>query len=69
MLIPASRDNLPTVERSQFSVEFAGVVMTRAPVDHFAIGLLIKSEMIDPVKPTTSEKTSKLPRFSPVPYR
>jgi len=30
--------------------------MTRAPVLHLAIGLLIRSEMMEPVKPTTSEK-------------
>ena len=43
--------------------------MTRAPVDHFAIGLLISREKIEPVKPTTSENTISIGRFSPVPVR
>jgi hypothetical protein len=50
---------------SHSSVELAGWSMTRAPVDHLAIGLLISSEMIEPVKPTTSENTSSAPTLIP----
>ncbi len=41
--------------------------MTCAPVLHFAIGFDISSEMMAPVKPTTSEKIARPPRFSDLP--
>ena len=38
----------------------AAASMTCAPVDHFAIGFDIRSEMIEPVKPTTAENSEQL---------
>jgi len=52
---------------SHNSVDEVGLSMTRAPVLHLAIGLLINREKIDPVKPTTSENTSRLPRCRVLP--
>ena len=44
-------------------------MITRAPVDHFAIGLEMRSEMNEPVNPTTAENTSNMPMFSPLAVR
>jgi hypothetical protein len=38
-----------------------GCSITCAPVDHLAIVFDIKSEMIEPVKPTTAENASSEP--------
>src|SRR5450830_69246 len=65
MATPARSARLRTVFTSHSSVELAGWSITRAPVDHLAIGLLISSEMIDPVKPTTRENTSRAPTLMP----
>src|SRR3569832_2440891 len=65
MAMPARSASLLTVSSSQNSVEFDGVSITCAPVDHLAIGLLISSEMMEPVKPTTSENTSSIGRLRP----
>ena len=46
-----------------------GASITRAPVDHFAIGLLINKEKMAPVNPTTSENAINVPRFKPLPAR
>ncbi|MNN51076.1 hypothetical protein D3C81_1656940 [compost metagenome] len=63
--MPARCASLLTVSISHSSVLDDGASITRAPVDHFAIGLLINSEMMEPVKPTTSENTSSIGRFRP----
>ena len=47
----------------------SGLSITRAPVDHFAIGLEISSEKIAPPKPTTSENTSSIPTLMPFSVR
>ena len=39
--------------------------MICAPVDHFATGFDMSSEMIAPPKPKTAENTSSGPRLSP----
>ena len=61
MPIPAVVASLRTVSTSQASGSLAGCSMTCAPVDHFAIGFDISSEMIEPVKPTTAEYASRPP--------
>src|SRR3569623_861002 len=65
MAIPARSDKRLTVSSSQNSLEFDGVSITCAPVDHLAIGLLINKEKIDPVNPTTSENTSSIGKLRP----
>src|SRR4051812_39758899 len=67
MPMPARSDSALTVLTSHSSVDDDGVAITRAPVDHLAIGLLISSEKIAPVKPTTSENASRLPSCSVLP--
>src|SRR3569832_623102 len=69
MAMPARSASLLTVSSSQNSVEFDGVSITCAPVDHLAIGLLISSEMMEPVKPTTSENTSNNKKKKPTQNR
>ena len=63
--MPAFAANRCTVSSNHCSVELAGYSITCAPVDHFAIGLLINKEKIAPVKPTTSENTNNMPTLSP----
>jgi len=58
-----------TVATSHCSSGVAGVSMTRAPIDHFAMVLDRRSETIDPVKPTTAENTRSEPMFSPFAVR
>lgn len=59
--MPARRVSARTVSSNQASSAVCGCSMTCAPVDHFAIGLDTKSEMIEPVKPITSEKINNAP--------
>ena len=66
MPMPARCASALTVSTNHSSVLVDGASMTRAPVDHFAIGLLISSEKIAPVNPTTSENTIKVPRLRPL---
>ena len=54
--------------KSQLSVALRGVSMTCAPVDILAIHFDIASEISEPEKPTTAEKTSKRLRSSSVPF-
>jgi hypothetical protein len=56
--MPASRACLCTVATSQDSAEFCGCVMTRAPVERFAIHFDNARDMNEPPKPSTSENTS-----------
>ncbi|CFN65342.1 Uncharacterised protein [Bordetella pertussis] len=69
--MPARSASWCTVSSSQASRWLAGALgsMTRAPVLHLAMGLLISSEMIAPVKPITAEKISRPVRFSPCAVR
>src|SRR5690606_17820367 len=57
-----------TVFSSQLSVALRGVSITCAPVICFAIHFDIASEMNEPVKPITAEKTSSASRSSAVPW-
>ena len=67
--MPARSDKTFTVLNSHNSVEDNGVSMTRAPVDHFAIGLLINKEKNAPVKPTTNENAISVPICKPFAVR
>ena len=55
-----------TLATNHRSVSFCGVSMTCAPVDHFAIGFEIKSEINEPVKPTTAENANNIHKFRPL---
>ncbi len=67
--MPARSASLRTVVSSQASSASRGWVITCAPVDHFAIVLDISSEMMEPVKPTISEKIISMPTSSPLAVR
>ena len=58
-----------TVFSSHCSVEFDGWAMTRAPVDHLAIGLDSSSEMKAPPKPIRPANISSLGRSRPFEVR
>ncbi|MNT51714.1 hypothetical protein D3C72_1886960 [compost metagenome] len=66
--MPARSASWCTVSSSQASRWLRGALgsSTCAPVLHLAIGLLIRSEMIAPVKPTTTEKIRRALRFRPL---
>src|SRR5512132_313953 len=57
--------SLRIVSTSHASASFDGDWITCAPVVHLAIDFDISSEMIAPVKPTTSEKTRSCPYAKP----
>jgi hypothetical protein len=59
--MPAVVASLRTVSRSQASGSLDGCPITRAPVDHLAIGFDIRSEMIEPPNPTTAAVASSPP--------
>jgi hypothetical protein len=65
MPIPAVSASFLTVATSQYSVVPSEPSTTRAPVEIFAMGLEISSEMIEPVNPTTAENTSRPERLRP----
>src|SRR3954469_24925702 len=65
MPMPAVSASFLTVETSQNSVVPSEPSIARAPVDIFAIGLEMRSEMIEPVNPTTAENRSRLERLRP----
>jgi hypothetical protein len=71
MPIPARSDKFLTVLTNHNSVLVDGAPITLAPVDHFAIGLLMSKEKMAPVKPTTSENTINVLKLRPfaVKYR
>jgi hypothetical protein len=58
-----------TVFISHSSVALDGCWITRAPVDHLAIGFDIHSEMKAPPKPIRAAKPSRAPRFRPLAVR
>ena len=64
--IPALSASLRTVSTIHVSSLFWGSLITRTPELHFAIGLLISSEINAPPKPRRSEKPSKAGKFSPL---
>jgi len=47
----------------------ARLVNDLCPVDHFAIGFEMSSEMNEPVNPTINENTSNIPTLSPFSLR
>src|SRR3954471_1004734 len=63
--VPAVSAAFLPPDTSQNSVVPSEPSITRAPVDIFAIGLEMRSEMIEPVNPTTAENRSRLERFRP----
>src|SRR5580765_826670 len=65
MPMPAVSASFLTVDTSQYSVVPSEPSITRAPVENLAIGLEMRSEMIEPVKPTTAENTSRPERLRP----
>src|SRR5436309_14027848 len=66
MPIPALSASFFTVATSHDSDSLRGLSITCAPVDHLAIDLDIRREMMAPVKPTNAEKTSSPEGFSPL---
>src|SRR5262245_5967238 len=58
-----------TVETSQYSLVPSEPSITCAPVDIFAIGLEVSSEMMEPPKPMIAENTSREPRLRPCSVR
>ena len=62
MPMPAACAWRCTAPTSQLSVALAGCEITRTPIMRLADHLEIASEKSEPVKPTTADRTSSLPR-------
>ena len=65
MPMPALSANLRTVSTIQASSALAGWLMTFRPMVILAMDLLIKSDTMAPVKPTSSEKIINCPVLVP----